>query len=76
MLKNSTNLTRKQKQYLDAVLSDDYYISDSKVYNLKGEVVYNSNQYFFFNRQLCKEIAKIIKDSDCLLDKGDRIVFR
>ena len=76
MLKNSTNLTRKQKQYLDVVLSDDHYISDSKVYNLEGEVVYNSNQYFFFNRQLCKEIAKIIKDSDCLLDKGDRVVFR
>ena len=76
MLKNSTNLTRKQKQYLDVVLSDDHYISDSKVYNLEGEVVYNSNKYFFFNRQLCKEIAKIIKDSDCLLDKGDRVVFR
>lgn len=76
MLKNSDNLTRKQKCYLDVVLSDDHYISESKVYDLEGNVVYNSNQYFFFNRQLSKELSNIIKNNECLSIGKDRVVFK
>lgn len=75
-LLESDTLTKKQRQYIETVLSDDHYISESKVYNLNGEVVYNCNQYFFFNRQLCKEMARIIEEDEGLFDTGNRIVFR
>lgn len=75
-LLKSNNLTKKQRQYVNTILSDDHYVEGSKVYNLDGEIVYNCNQYFFFNRQLAKELARIIDNNECLIDNGDRIVFR
>ena len=76
LLKNSDNLTRKQKQYLDAILSDDHYISTSQVYDMNGRVVYNNNQYFFFNRQLAKELNRIIQEEDTVEIKNGRLIFK
>ena len=76
LLKNSDNLTRKQKQYLDTILSDDHYISTSQVYNMNGDLVYNNNQYFFFNRQLAKELNRIIQEEDTVELKNGRLIFK
>ena len=76
LLKNSDNLTRKQKQYLDVILSDDHYISTSQVYDMNGGLVYNSNQYFFFNRQLAKELNRIIQEEDTVEIKNGRLIFK
>ena len=76
LLKNSDNLTRKQKQYLDTILSDDHYISTSQVYNMNGDLVYNNNQYFFFNRQLAKELNRIIQEEDRVGLKNGRLIFK
>ena len=75
-LLESNTLTKKQRRYIETVLSDDHYISKSKVYNLNGEVVYDRSQYFFFNKQLCKEMTRIIEEDEGLFDTGNRIVFR
>ena len=76
LLKESDNLTRKQKQYLDVILSDDHYISTSQVYNMNGDLVYNNNQYFFFNRQLAKELNRIIQEEDTVELKNGRLIFK
>ena len=76
LLKESDNLTRKQKQYLEVILSDDYYISASQVYDMNGRVVYNNNQYFFFNRQLAKELNRIIQEDDVIELKNGRLIFK
>ena len=76
LLKESDNLTRKQKQYLDVILSDDYYISASQVYDMNGNLVYNNNQYFFFNRQLAKELNRIIQEDDTIELKNGRLIFK
>lgn len=76
LLKSSDNLTRKQKQYLDVILSDDYYISASQVYSIDGKLAYNNNQYFFFNRQLAKELNRIIQEDGTIELKNGRLIFK
>ena len=75
-LKNSDNLTNKQKKYLDAILSGETYIKGSNVYDMDDNLLYNCNQYFFFNRKLAKELQRIIDEDEFIDDSGNRIIFR
>ena len=75
-LKNSDNLTNKQKKYLDAILSGETYVKGSNVYDMDDNVLYNCNQYFFFNRKLAKELQRIIDEDEFIDDSGNRIIFR
>ena len=75
-LKNSNNLTNKQKKYLDAILSGETYIKGSNVYDMNDNLLYNCNQYFFFNRKLAKELQRIIDEDEFIDDSSNRIIFR
>ena len=75
-LKNSDNLTNKQKKYLDAILSGETYIKGSNVYDMDDNLLYNCNQDFFFNRKLAKELQRIIDEDEFIDDSGNRIIFR
>ena len=75
-LRNGDNLTNKQKNYLETVLSDQSYIKGSCVYDTDNKLLYNCNQYFFFNRKLAKELQRIIDEDEFIDDSGNRIIFR
>ena len=43
---------------------------------MNDELVYNNNQYFFFNRQLAKELNRIIQEEDTVELKNGRLIFK
>ena len=46
------------------------------VYDMDNKLLYNCNQYFFFNRKLAKELQRIIDEDEFIDDSGNRIIFR
>ena len=61
---------------VDAILSGETYIKGSNVYDMDNNLLYNCNQYFFFNRKLAKELQRIIDEDEFIDDSGNRIIFR
>ena len=43
---------------------------------MDDNLLYNCNQYFFFNRKLAKELQRIIDEDEFIDDSGNRIIFR
>ena len=69
-------LTTKQKKYLETTLSDEYYMEAGNVYERGGDLVYNTNQSYFFKKQIAKAIHSLIQEDDNLELSHGRIIMR
>lgn len=69
-------LTTKQRKYLETTLSDEYYMEAGNVYERGGDLVYNTNQSYFFKKQIAKAIHSLIQEDDNLELSHGRIIMR
>ena len=69
-------LTTKQRKYLEITLSDEYYMEAGNVYERGGDLVYNTNQSYFFKKQIAKAIHSLIQEDDSLELSHGRIIMR
>ena len=69
-------LTPKQRKFLEVSLSDEYYMEAGNVYERGGDLVYNTNQSYFFKKQIAKAIHSLIQEDDNLELSHGRIIMR
>ena len=59
-------LTPKQRKFLEVSLSDEYYTEAGNVYEKGGDLIYNTNQNYFFKKQIAKAIHQLIEEDENL----------
>ena len=69
-------LTPKQRKFLEVSLSDEYYTEAGNVYEKGGDLIYNTNQNYFFKKQIAKAIHQLIEEDENLSLSHGRIIMR
>ena len=69
-------LTPKQRKFLEISLSDEYYTEAGNVYEKGGDLIYNTNQNYFFKKQIAKAIHQLIEEDENLSLSHGRIIMR